>query len=103
MSVVLWRITQTMQGVKYAAPGTISGTNYYFSIFLSAAFVGAVHCSPLELLTIHVNFSLIAYVALEGGVFSLISGYLFWKYGLECAITASLIFQTLIILVSKLT
>lgn len=60
---------------------------YYFLGIVSAAFLfGLLHLPAASLLSSEVTPALIAYIIIANSIFGVIAGWLFWRYGLECAV-----------------
>lgn len=93
MSFIIWRTTRA---TMYRDANEVSSRFYFSVILLCSVILGAAYCLPLSRLDIEVTYQLLFCVGLEGAGFSLISGYLFWKYGLECALASSFMFQFII-------
>lgn len=79
-----WRVLQ--QGI--AAP---SGTVVWLGIGLSALLFGVSHVPSVVAAVGSVPLTIVAYITLGNALFGLVAGILFWRYGLEAAITAHVI------------
>ncbi|MDH5433971.1 MAG: CPBP family glutamic-type intramembrane protease [Gammaproteobacteria bacterium] len=77
----LYRLTQKKDS-------EIRDYNYIVAIILAALAFGILHLPVAYALTSNVTPLLIAYIVIGNSAFGFIGGYLFWKYGLECAIGA---------------
>lgn len=77
----LYRITQRKNT-------DIKKHNYILAIVISSLIFGAGHLPVVFALSAEVTAHLIAYIVIGNTAFGLIAGYLYWKYGLECAIGA---------------
>ena len=87
MSFFVWasyRLTQKKSS-------EIRSHNFVIAIVLSAVLFGAGHLPVAFLLSSEVTPPLIAYIILGNASFGFIAGYLYWKWGLECAIAAHMI------------
>lgn len=69
----------------------IRAHNYIFSIIISALIFGLAHFPVAFALSSEITTPLVAYIILGNSAFGFIAGYLYWKYGLECAIGAHMI------------
>jgi membrane protease YdiL (CAAX protease family) len=69
----------------------IGSYNYIFAIIASALIFGLAHLPVTFALSPEVTATLVAYIILGNAAFGFIAGYLYWKYGLECAMGAHMI------------
>lgn len=76
-----WRILQCTGGEPSA--GIV-----WFAIGLSALLFGVLHVPSVAAVMGTVPASIVAYISLGNASFGVIAGYLYWRYGLEAAITA---------------
>ena len=94
MSFIVWglyRLTQTSGSV-------IKSHNYILAIIVSALIFGMGHLPIVFALASDITFYLVTYIVMANAAFGFIAGYLYWKYGLECAIGAHMMtHMTLII------
>ena len=90
----LYRLTQKKDS-------EIRDYNYIVAIILAALIFGAGHMGAVFAMTSEVTVALIAYIVLLNSFFGFIGGYLFWKYGLECAIGAHMMTHVIFIIASS--
>lgn len=76
-----WRVLQRGQG----AP---SGAAVWFGIGFSALLFGVAHVPSVVAAVGGVPLTIVAYITVGNALFGLVAGHLFWRYGLEAAITA---------------
>ncbi len=74
---------------------------YLISILLSALLFGLGHLPVANLLAGSLTSSLVFYIVFANSIFGFIAGFLFWKYGLEAAVSAHIIVH-IVILTSEL-
>lgn len=84
MSFIAWLSFRVTQPSHQA----VSAHNYIVGIVLSSLIFGALHLPAMFVLTETINTALIFYIIVGNSVFGLVSGFLFWKRGLECAMLA---------------
>ncbi|MFB2706747.1 CPBP family intramembrane glutamic endopeptidase [Marinobacter shengliensis] len=79
-----WRVLQRGEG----AP---SSTVVWLGIGISALLFGVSHVPSVVAAVGSVPLTIVAYITLGNALFGLVAGILFWRYGLEAAITAHVI------------
>lgn len=87
MSFFVWgiyRLTQKKDTI-------IKPHNYVFAIIITALIFGIGHIPTLIALSLEPSAPLVVYIIIGNSTFGLIAGYLYWKYGLECAMGAHMI------------
>lgn len=84
MSGVLWALWRFLQRSE-APPRTIFVT---VAIVVSAISFGALHLPAASAMLGALTTPVIAYVIIGNAAFGILAGYLFWRFGLECAIVA---------------
>lgn len=84
MTLLVWAGWRTFQ----RGSGAPSGTVIWLGIGVSALLFGVSHVPSVVASMGTVPPVVIAYITLGNAVFAIVAGYLFWRYGLEAAITA---------------
>lgn len=84
MTCLVWVGWRVFQG----GVGQASGTVLWLAIGLSAVLFGLSHVPSVAVLMATVPLSVAVYITVGNAVFGIVAGYLFWRYGLEAAITA---------------
>ena len=84
MSAVLWALRRFLQR-SHAAPRTC---HVAVAIAVSAMAFGALHLPAAASLIGTLTTDVVVYVVLGNAAFGILAGYLFWRFGLECAIVA---------------
>ncbi|MBL3827123.1 MULTISPECIES: CPBP family glutamic-type intramembrane protease [unclassified Marinobacter] len=84
MTTLVWLGWRVLQRGK-AAP---SGTVVWLGIGISALLFGVSHVPSVVAAVGGVPLTIVAYITLGNALFGLVAGILFWRYGLEAAITA---------------
>ncbi|MCD1647295.1 CPBP family intramembrane glutamic endopeptidase [Marinobacter adhaerens] len=84
MTILVWLGWRLFQRGK-AAP---SGTVVWLGIGISALLFGVSHVPSVVAAVGGVPLTIVAYITLGNALFGLVAGILFWRYGLEAAITA---------------
>ncbi|WP_286922578.1 CPBP family glutamic-type intramembrane protease [Marinobacter sp.] len=84
MTTLVWLGWRVLQRGK-AAP---SGIVVWLGIGLSALLFGVSHVPSVVAAVGSVPLTIVAYITLGNALFGLVAGILFWRYGLEAAITA---------------
>lgn len=84
MTLLVWAGWRTLQ----RGSGVPSGTVIWLGIGVSALLFGVFHVPSVMASMGTVPPVVIAYITLGNAVFGIVAGYLFWRYGLEAAITA---------------
>jgi hypothetical protein len=84
MSLIVW----LPYSLKHQAKGPIPNSYYLTAIVVSALLFGMGHL-PTALRFVDVaTVPFVLYVVLGNGAFGLVTGYLFWRFGLESAVIA---------------
>lgn len=83
-----WRISQRSCGEP-------SATVVWLAIGLSALLFGISHLPAVAAAMGSVPASIVAYITLGNAMFGIVAGFLFWRYGLEAAITAHVLAHVL--------
>lgn len=78
-----WRVGQGRRGSP--ATGWVAG-----AIGLSALLFGLAHLPYAIALGLPLTPLLVGYLLLQNTLFAVVAGYLYWRYGLECAMVAHL-------------
>lgn len=86
---VAWRVFQKGQGTPHAV-------YFVVAIGVSALVFGALHLPLAFVLSPQITPSLVTYIILGNSLFGLIAGYLYWRWGLESAIIAHMMFHILV-------
>jgi hypothetical protein len=94
MSFLVWLSFKTFQRNK----ATIRSSNYVIAIVLAAFIFGLGHLPTAYALSSLVTAPLIGYIIIGNMSFGLIAGWLYWKYGLECAIFSHMVAHLTMIL-----
>jgi hypothetical protein len=84
MSCIAWIVWRVAQGGK----GELQAYHVLIAICFSALLFGVGHLPVAMSLSHELTMPLLTYIILGNAFFGFIAGYLFWKYGLECAILA---------------
>lgn len=87
MSFWVWLFFRVFQGGK----SDIKPIVYCAAIVVSAFVFGLGHLPTAYALSSVVNAPLLAYILIGNGVFGLVAGGLYWKYGLECAMLSHML------------
>lgn len=99
MSFLVWasyRITQ-------AKDAAIKNYNFVGAIILSSLLFGLLHLPVAFALSPEINTFFIVYIVLGNATFGFIAGYLYWKWGLECAIVAHMLAHLTVIVLLAIT
>jgi membrane protease YdiL (CAAX protease family) len=99
MSFLVWGSYRLTQNNDFE----IRTYNYIIAIVVSALIFGLGHLPVAYMLSQEVTASLVTYIILGNASFGFIAGYLYWKYGLECAIAAHMIAHITMILTASFT
>ncbi|MFP8843408.1 CPBP family intramembrane glutamic endopeptidase [Shewanella baltica] len=76
--------------------------NYVLAIILSGIIFGVGHLPVAFALTSEATIPLVLYIVLGNAGFGFIAGYLYWKYGLECAMGAHMLAHVTMIICALL-
>jgi hypothetical protein len=87
MSCIAWIVWRITQGGK----GKLQTYHVLIAICFSALLFGVGHLPVAMSLSAELTMPLLTYIILGNAFFGFIAGYLFWKFGLECAILAHMI------------
>lgn len=98
MSLFAWGIYRSTQ--KHNSP--ICSYNYILAILFSSLLFGVAHLPAAGLLSPVVTNYLFAYIVIGNSIFGLISGYLYWKRGLETAILSHMVAHIVMIIGDKI-
>lgn len=98
MSFFVWALFRITQRKNT----DIKPHNYILAIIVSSLIFGADHLPVVFALSAEVTAHLIAYIVIGNTAFGLIAGYLYWKYGLECAIGSHMIAHITMIMVGSI-
>lgn len=84
MTLVAWAAWRMLQRGR----GEPSATVVWLAIGISALLFGVSHVPSVVTAIGAVSSSVVVYVTVGNAMFGIAAGYLFWRYGLEAAITA---------------
>lgn len=84
MTTLVWLAWRVLQKGK----GAPSGVAVWLGIGISALLFGVSHVPSVVAGMGTVTTAIIAYITVGNALFGLVAGHLFWRYGLEAAITA---------------
>lgn len=87
MSFLVWLFFRCFQNKG----GEIKPIIYVFAIFVSSLVFGLGHLPIAYALSPVVTGPLIIYILISNAFFGFVAGGLYWKYGLECAISAHML------------
>ena len=87
MSFLVWLSFKIFQSGK----GNVRSSHYVIAIVLAAFIFGLGHLPTAYALSSVVTTPLIGYIIIGNMSFGLIAGLLYWKYGLECAISSHMV------------
>lgn len=87
MTTLVWLAWRVLQRGK----GAPSSTVVWLGIGISALLFGVSHVPSVVAAVGSVPLTIVAYITLGNALFGLVAGILFWRYGLEAAITAHVI------------
>jgi len=87
MSCIAWLVWRVTQGGK----GQLRPLHVLIAVCFSALLFGVGHLPVAMSLSHELTVPLLTYIILGNAAFGFIAGYLFWRYGLECAIMAHMI------------
>lgn len=79
-----WRVLQ--RGAGEPSAGVV-----WLAIGMSALLFGVLHLPPVAAAMGTVPVPIMAYITIGNALFGVVAGYLFWRYGLEAAITAHIL------------
>lgn len=79
-----WRLLQRGNGVP-------SANVIWIAIWISALLFGISHVPSVAAAMVSIPGSFVAYITVGNAMFGVVAGYLFWRYGLEAAVTAHIL------------
>ena len=94
MSLLVWLSYKLLQRDEQPP----KALHYWLGIVLAALLFGAGHLPAALTLAGSLTPQLLLYILLNNTLFGLVAGWLFWRYGLGCAIAAHMIFHITILL-----
>jgi len=94
MSFFVWGLFRLTQ----SHDSKVNTYNYIVGIVVSAIIFGAGHLPAAFMLSSVVTVELVTYIIVGNLIFGLISGYLYWKQGLESAVLAHMLAHVVMIL-----
>ena len=97
MSFLVWFSFRVVQSDQTK----VQNIHYIFGIVLSSVLFGMSHLPTVYALSSSVNTPLILYIVIVNASFGLISGALFWQFGLECAILAHMLAHATLLVLEK--
>lgn len=84
MSALLWLLWYFLQRRR----GSPRSTYVWMAIVITAVLFGAGHLPTVAAVVGSLNANLVVFVVATNGVFGLLFGWLYWRYGLEAAMLA---------------
>lgn len=79
-----WRLLQRGNGVP-------SANVIWIAIWISALLFGISHVPSVAAAMVTIPGAVVAYITVGNAMFGVVAGYLFWRYGLEAAVTAHIL------------
>jgi Type II CAAX prenyl endopeptidase Rce1-like len=97
MTLLVWLFWRIGQG----GVGSPSALVIYAAIGISALVFGLGHLPAVAAMVGHVSPRVVVYVVVGNAVFGLVAGWLYWRFGLECAMLAHALAHAIVLLVHR--
>jgi membrane protease YdiL (CAAX protease family) len=97
MTLLVWLFWRIGQG----GAGSPSAMAVYAAIGISAVVFGLGHLPAVSAIVGHISPSVAVYVVAGNAVFGLVAGWLYWRFGLECAMLAHALAHAIVLLIPR--